>query len=276
MQALGIGMEGTSAPTSAVGSVVVAWKSDLLDQGFVVFNAKIGEDLASRGASAIRSRVQHALQMYGVNGAKKNLASALRSSARHFGKSPEGWTGIAFGGYDKRGWHLRVGSGRVFERWDHPDILSIREATRSIACEWHGVPGDALRGHPESCSMKVPGCPALEAHLDKERRGTLQIVIALSKTKGIVWPGSHKYIFGKSADKFYKLSQADLRLLKSKGCQKKEVDLDVGSVLVFLGGVMVHGSPAVQDGEAPRIMTYAHWSVEGRSESADGSGAAVG
>lgn len=276
--------EGESAATSAVetaisavgsvgGGASLAWEEELLEKGFVVFTAKIGKDLAARGADAIRSRAQHVLQLYGVKGVA-NVESSLRRSAKLFGKSPEGWKGPAFGGFGKRGWHISVGNGRMFQDWDHPDILSIREATRSIACDWHGVSGDDLRGHPESCSMKVSGCHALEAHLDKARVGTLQIVIALSKTTGVLWPGSHKYVFGRKAENFYKLTEQDLRILKQKGCKETEVDLDVGDVLVFLGGLMVHGSPAVRVGEAPRFMTYAHWSVEDRSGSAEGSGAA--
>ena len=284
LQALGIELESAAATpafqtaSSAVGSVRPSgrWKEELSDQGFFVFAAHIEKGLAQRGAKAIQSRVQHVLKLYGVKDAR-NVGSSLRLAAKHFGKSPEGWTGAAFGGFDKRGWHISVGNGRMFQDWDHPAILSIREATRSIASDWHGVPGDALRGHPESCSMKVPGCPPLAAHLDKARRGTLQIVIALSKTTGIVWPGSHKLVIGKKKKHkkekdYYELEEKDFRLLKTKGCSEKTVDLDVGDVLVFMGGVMVHGSPGLCVGEAPRIMTYAHWSVEDGPGSAEGSG----
>ena len=156
---------------------------------------------------------------------------------------------------------MREGSGRMFEAWESPSISSIREATRSIACEWHDVLGDALRSHPESCSLKVPGCPALPAHLDKNRYGTLQIVIPLCRTAAILWPGSHKYDFGDDTP-LYTLTPEDLCHLKAKGCHREEVDLNMGDVLVFLGGRMVHGSPAVGDGEAPRCKTYAHWSVK--------------
>ena len=272
-------MSASGAANSAVGSVEggprsLAWKEELSEKGFVVFTAKIEKDLAARGADAIRGRVQEALRLYKVKDFQ-NVEASLRGAAKHFGTTPPGWDGVAFGGFDKRGWHISVGNGRVFQDWQHPDILAIREATRSIACDWHGVQSNALRGNPESCSLKVAGCPALGAHLDKARVGSLQIVIALSKTKGIVWPGSHMHAFGLQAKKFYKLDEDDLCRLAQQGCTAKEVDLDVGDVLVFLGGVMVHGSPAVGHGEAPRCMTYAHWSVEDRSGSAERSGAVV-
>ena len=263
-----------AAAGSAGGGAKCAWKEELAEQGFVVFPAHIGQALAKRGAGAIRSRVQHVLKLYGIKDAK-DVGSELRHAAKHFGKSPPGWTGPAFGGFDKRGWQISVGNGRMFANWSNQDIFLIREATRSIACDWHGVPGSTLQSHPESCSMKVSGCPALAAHVDGARVGTLQIVIALSKTKGIVWPGSHKHGIGQNSQKFYKLTNDDFNFLKSKGCEEKEVDLDVGDVLVFLGGVMVHGSPAIGQGEAPRIMTYAHWLVKDAPGSAEGSGAAA-
>ena len=86
-----------------------------------------------------------------------------------------------------------------------------------------------------------------------------QVVIALTPTSFIVWPNSHHFDINKGGTKFYTLSKGELSALAKANCSRAEIAADVGDVMFFIGGKVVHGSPGVPAGEAARIMTYAHW-----------------
>jgi hypothetical protein len=123
--------------------------------------------------------------------------------------------------------------------------------------------GKELVEVPERCSIKVPGCPEWLPHLDRSREGTYQVVIALTPTTFLVWPDSHRVLIGRGSPSrgYYKLTTADLQMLEEAGCKKEVVPAQEGDVLIMLGGLMVHSSPGVSDGESERIATYAHWKV---------------
>ena len=76
---------------------------------------------------------------------------------------------------------------------------------------------------PESCSLKVPGCPEWVAHLDRSREGSFQVVIALTDTTFLVWPDSHLVPIGRDCSKkgFYSLSRGEKAQLDQAGCAKE-------------------------------------------------------
>jgi hypothetical protein len=133
------------------------------------------------------------------------------------------------------------------------------QATRAMIQSFTG--GRELEAVPESCSIKVPGCPEWVPHLDRQREGTFQVVIALTDTTFLVWPLSHKLPIGRdySGKGFYTLTKADNQLLELAGCAKLAVPAVAGDVLIMMGGVCVHSSPKVGADEKERIATYAHW-----------------
>ena len=63
----------------------------------------------------------------------------------------------------------------MFDGWTNQVIDNIREQTRIHIAQWHQCDPDALVPHPERCSVKVPGCPELAAHLDQGRVGAVQV-----------------------------------------------------------------------------------------------------
>jgi hypothetical protein len=138
-------------------------------------------------------------------------------------------------------------------------LIQITKATRAAIQSFSG--GRALADLPESCSIKVPGCPEWVPHLDRAREGSFQVAIALTDTSFLVWPGSHRQLIGRDHFKkgFYALSKGDMQLLATAGCTKLAVPAKAGDVLVMLGGLCVHSSPAVLATEGERIATYAHW-----------------
>ncbi len=107
--------------------------------------------------------------------------------------------------------------------------------------------------------MKPPGSGEWVPHLDTGRKNTYQIVISLTVGSFVVWPGSHKHSVTSATDKYYPLSKTDLGKLAKSGIQKIVIPAQAGDVLVMVGGLLVHSSPAVAEGESVRIATYAHW-----------------
>jgi hypothetical protein len=142
-------------------------------------------------------------------------------------------------------------------------LMPITKATRSIIQSFSR--GRDLEAVPESCSFKVPGCPEWVPHLDRNREGTLQVVIALTNTQFLVWPRSHLQQIGRGPDTkgFYTLTKSDKDELEQAGCFQLAVPALAGDVLIMLGGVCVHSSPRVLVDESERIATYAHWVPKG-------------
>ena len=190
-------------------------------------------------------------------------------------RSPAGWRGKAFGSVCLRGWIKTLGSGRLFDEWEDAAITAVRLSVRDHIARWHKCNPSEMISHPERCSVKVAGCPELPAHLDDHREGTLQCVIALTQTSFLVWPGSHRAVIPSKQGSglrvakgqgYRRLDRQDLESLKENfGSHRLEIPAAAGDVLLFIGGRLVHSSPAVSADEPTRIMAYAHWSPPPKS-----------
>jgi len=164
-------------------------------EGYVVIPGVVDKKAAELAVQAMEDRVRQALEGYGVQ-SPGDMTSLLGAAVR-FDRTPPNWPGARFGGFAFRGWQKKIGVGRLFKDWDDPSVLACREATRYIVAHWHQSAGGSgvLTAMPEMCSVKPGGCPALPAHLDQGRVGTLQVLIALSATEVILWPRSRKIPF---------------------------------------------------------------------------------
>ncbi len=111
---------------------------------------------------------------------------------------------------------------------------------------------------PERCSLKPPNSKEWIPHLDRNRVGTYQVVIALTQTKFIVWEKSHMVAIGRDSDGFHKLSKNELFQLEGRSA-KMVLEANPGDILIMQGGVCVHSSPGVGPDEPERICTYAQW-----------------
>ena len=179
-----------------MGSVVPANFDKLIEEeGYVVVPSLVDKKAVIAAVQAIEGRVHEALAGYGVDNPRS--MDSLLQAVKHFGTTPSNWTGPRFGGFSHRGWVKPFGGGRLFQDWDSPAVEACREATREIVARWHRSAGGSgeLQAMPEKCSVKPGGCEALPAHLDKDRVGSLQVVIALSVTEVVLWPRSHKLRF---------------------------------------------------------------------------------
>jgi hypothetical protein len=136
---------------------------------------------------------------------------------------------------------------------------TLTEATRAIIQSLSG--GMPLEQLPERCSLKPPGTNEWVAHLDRARHGGFQVVIALTTTTFIVWPGSHLHPIGRHTTKkgYYQLTKVDKNDLEQAGHGRLAVAAEAGDVLIMMGGVCVHSSPGVAKDQSERIATYAHW-----------------
>ena len=220
--------------------------------GFAIIPGLISQALIAPAVKAIKERVDVALQGYNIEPGP-DFQGLIHAKAC-FHQSPAEWPGIKFGAHSMRGWMQSSGTGRIFDNWNDPSVVAVQEACRGLAAALLEVPPESLHRVHERCSVKVPGCPEFGAHLDRNRANTFQIIIALSDTKFLLWPGSHKHDIGSDADGFYSLSSTEIQALPQP---RSLVDAAAGDVCVMVRGRMVHGSVAVTSGV--RIMTYAHY-----------------
>jgi hypothetical protein len=65
--------------------------------------------------------------------------------------------------------------------------------------------------HPGTSHVKVLGCSRLQAHLDLNRHGDIQIVIALCDTTFSVYPGSHRLQLNSAGNRGTKQDQTAFR-----------------------------------------------------------------
>jgi hypothetical protein len=133
-------------------------------------------------------------------------------------------------------------------------LWSPRQATYDIVQKLHK--GRTLRSLPERCSIKPPGTPEWVAHLDRNREGSFQVVIALTTTSFLVWGKSHLVEIARDEDGFHKLTADEIFKL---GETKTQIEAQAGDVLIMVGGRLVHSSPEVSAGMSERICTYATW-----------------
>lgn len=206
---------------------------------------------------------QHVLRVLGMKGLvvdpAKHFKEMLTKSIR-WDQSPPTWEGPAFGGVKYRGWMQASGTGRMFDDWCPPPIRTAQEAVKPVVALLRGCLAKDLELVPERSSIKVDGCPEFGPHLDMNRQGDIQAVIALTETSFVVWPGTHKLQIGPAdGTGYYKLTSDDLFMVEGQGCKRLDIKAAVGDALFMTGGRLVHGSPA---GEAEeRICTYASFTM---------------
>ena len=186
--------------------------------------------------------------------------------------APKGWVDpqrpdwrISFGSVKYRGWMQHLGAGRMFEGRDFAEdgqASALQELCRPVVAFLHGVPEGALRRVDERVSVKPAGTPMLESHIDGNRRGSYQVVMALSETPFLVFPYSHKAaaIFPENINKYYALTKDELNRLKDEfQSEATEVPAKPGDVLIFEGGSFVHGSVEIKMGQPTRYVAYAQF-----------------
>ena len=114
--------------------------------------------------------------------------------------------------------------------------------------------------------MKLSGITSpWKTHLDINRLGTYQNLIALTDTVVAIWPKSHKMDWDtplkkkKKKGAFYELQKRDMNRLARKGILLKELKLYAGDVFIMEGGRLPHTVPGVPAKANHRYMTYAHY-----------------
>ena len=103
---------------------------------------------------------------------------------------------MCFGSIDKRGFIGRIGGGRLFEGANLKGsecLRRIQEYTRPIAAAILGVlPEELTLDLDQTAGVKPPGAERLELHIDGNRRGDVQIAIALVDASFLVCIRSHR------------------------------------------------------------------------------------
>ena len=198
--------------------------------------------------------------------AYEDTCCGLLAGGRLFDKTPDGWLKEGeprFGPCRHRAWTSSAGGGRIFEgSWQaNPAAVAVQEAVRPLIAGMLSCDPDTLVRIDERVSVKPAGSKELRPHLDGNRVGSYQVVIALSQTHFQVFPGSHSVAMDRyqMATKYYELTKVDMEDLKERGVSKQDIPAKPGDVLVMLGGRVAHSSPAVEQGAQTRYMAYAHY-----------------
>ena len=146
----------------------------------------------------------------------------------------------------QRGFQPELGLGKCTEPefMALPMLREVQEYVKPFVAAMHKIPPRKLCWQPEGASLKGRGQPLAAPHRDAQDLGREQIIIALSAGDFSLWPG---------CTGGYWLRE----FLKRHSCQLNFA-CRAGDVLIFKGGVFVHGSPPVGPNHpAPRVMTYA-------------------
>jgi len=210
----------------------------------------------------IREHVQATLALVGKD-CNENFTQLLDKDIV-WDRSPDNWTGQPWGCVGLRGYIPKMGSGRMF---DSPfssarELRRVQECTRDITARFYNCSPWDLTLKADRVSVKPPFAPEWVAHIDDNRRDGLQICIALTSAKFIIYPRTHTCSFlresirtSEKTDRFYPLADADLDFLQKNEYSKAVVQAEAGDVLMFPGG-LVHSSPGVSSGEPLRMVAY--------------------
>ena len=163
------------------------------------------------------------------------------------------WGCITSRGYQKQLGMGNALSEKVFQQY--PSVMACQHYMRHYLALLHNCSPEALCWRPDGVSIKGRCSEHAPPHRDAGDHGRYQCVLALAAGAFDVWPGSH-VLEMRGHDHFH-LSQDDLSHLRANS-QQLIFACDPGDVLIFIGGMFIHGSPSVGAGDpSPRIMTYA-------------------
>jgi hypothetical protein len=124
----------------------------------------------------------------------------------------QGWKGAKFGAHGKRGWLLKLGTGRMFDAWTPDALTTLLSEVRPFVAKLYGCPPEELVWHPDRVGVKPARCPALPVHLDQNRLGTFQLLVALSETTAVAYEGSHKNVYNQGGDGYYELQRREVQV----------------------------------------------------------------
>ena len=168
----------------------------------------------------------------------------------------------------KKAFDASLGGGEIFRQKEVTEAIElltvqyyIKDLVTAMADECLGIQlGDRKK---EGFSLKYEMWPALEAHIDSNRK--IQAVISLTKNvQGfLVWPKSHKAGLSCSHPGGFHTLAGNQRWhaqLRHVGSNEAIYPSKAGDVLIFVGGKFLHGSPSGPTRESQeqlRLATYA-------------------
>jgi hypothetical protein len=237
----------------------------LEEEGFALLRQHVPEGVIAQLRDLVEKEVKDTLALKGISIVSQDFRELLQVNSKEWSKTPPGFCGKPWGGVKSLGWIKSLGGGRMLSTLlEHETLLSVQEHLRDICARIMGVPPNLLTRRPEGVSIKVPGCPEAATHVDFNRVGTLQIIIAVTPTSFVLYPKTHtdhvlllEAQSAGTAKGYHVLSRASLDSLQQRcNTSRLEIEAQPGDCCVFQGG-LVHSSPAVQTGV--RICTYAHF-----------------
>ena len=234
-------------------------------EGYIVLPRWVPDSMCQDLVQDIKDHVAHLFSFY-EELPYDETCSSLLLGGKLFDKSPDGWLDSGaepkFGPGKLRAWSSTTGTGRMFEGSfaANPAAVAVQEAVRPLMARMLDLEPDELVRVPERVSVKPAGSKELPPHLDGDREGSYQVIIALCQTLFRIFPGSHEVPLACMGNgRYHQLTKQEMESLREAGVSQTDIEAGPGDVLVMLGGRVVHSSPAVEADRPTRYMAYAHY-----------------
>jgi hypothetical protein len=265
------------SPKVAIDVVDVVRKGALAiieEYGFCVFHNIVPLELCCEVDAACREHSEFVLSVLDqpVHNPGADFTEFLSVPDAQWKCSPKNWLDAKWTVYDQ-GYKSTFGGGKAFRHiriTDHHALVRAQACAGNLVATLLGVSPLDVRRTPEGYSMKVGGSLKGPEHLDvhraqqpgKEQR--FQCLIPTGPTHAVLWPGSHKIIqFAgmedlKPRSKYFPIDVDGVhkKALFDSGCVEAAIPIGAGSILVMVGGKVVHGLPMMPKGSPPRVNTY--------------------
>ena len=233
--------------------------------GFAIFKGYVPRPMAEAGRDETFSFMKWVIRQFdmphGVDIENNDFKALLDIPGRWWQSNR--YTALkdcAWGTCRNTGYMKKFGTGKVFEFAEFTGstpIAGVQEYLRNLVAAWHDVPTWELVRKPAGASLKPPGAPALPSHRDENRKGSLQIVVSCSVTQFCFWPRTHQYKGNLPRNKEGCVTPGGEQILKDSGYTSETYCADVGDVLLFVGGDLIHGGPAVANSSTEaRVCLY--------------------
>jgi len=248
------------------------------ENGNVILSKYVPQELVDQALSATRQHVASVLASLDTPIlCGPDCLELLQVPQHAWNRSPVRLTSAKWGPCRNRGWAAELGGGQMFRAAskfpEHPDIVRVQETARAVVARLHKVSPQSLLRSPEGATVKPAGCPELEPQWHPYRRGTYQVVMALSSMEHVVYPRSHLYEFSGQRHqgrgnlrRHCSATVHDLQWLQGRGILPRVCSMAPGDMLVLKGGRMVHSSPMTPHTGPSRFCIYAHFSFKEMKE----------
>ena len=215
--------------------------------GFIVLGEYIRKEHCRKTCGIIDSHNAKTLLSMGYPKESKNgPGGMLEVPHQAWWKTPLEWDGKPFGVQKRLGYNRILGGGPICSSKSFrakEELVQVQNAVRGVNEQLYQACCERVE---EGAGLKLCGqTDYWKNHLDINRLGTYQNLIALTDAVVAIYPKSHTLPWPTSGH-FYELQTVDMKNLAGRGIALTEIQMHAGDVLIMEGGVWCIRSQACQ------------------------------